>query len=482
VVNVWVADLVAAIGFVVLSRLLGPRLMGRAGLAWLIVEFSTVVVRQGLHPALVQRLKLGSRQLDTAFWMCAVAGALGAAFWAAAAGVAARSLGQPELEPVLRWSSLALIPASLGTVHAALLQRRFGFRSLAIQRLVSVALGAAVGISMAMRGWGIHAAVAMYLVIAFVSCVTLWIACDWRPHARPAWSDARELSVFGLPAAGKDAVAFAHGRADEFLVGAFLGPAALAYYGVGLRFVAMLSGLFGRSVASVALVMFSEVQDDRERLGRALATTTQTIAVFAIPAFFGMAALAPQIVAAVFGPTWETSAPPLRILSILGIAVSLGQFHRQLIVAAGRPGWAFALASLRAAAVVAGTVAVLTLGSGLQGVAAVSVAGAYAVEPIALAMLKRLCGITLTTYLRGFLAPVAAAAVMTAAVLVARELLPDGCPPVWSLVVLVPLGMAFYAGTLMILAPRLIQRTLDHLWSIVIPPADPAEPARQRQD
>lgn len=478
VVYVWGADLVGAIGFVALSRLLGAPTMGLVAMAWLVVELSSIL-QQGIQTAIVQRQRPEPRQLDTAFWMCALTGVLTAACWMLSAGPVARVLTVPELEPVLRPLALALVPLGLATVPVARLQRDFGFRALAIQRFTSVSLGAAVGIAMGLLQLGIHSAVAMHLTTACASCALLWVGCDWRPKGGASWAEARRLGAFGAPVAGRDAVGFLQRRADELLVGTFLGPGALGYYAVGTRFTALVSGLFVRSVASVALPTFARLQHDRDRLRAALTTTTEAIGVFALPALLGMATLSSEIVLAVFGPGWERSGPVLRVWSLVGVVVSLGHLHRHALIAAGRPGWTLALASLQALAAIGGTAAALALGAGLQGVALVAVGTALVVEPLALVLVRRVTGIVLSAYLLRFAAPLAAALIMAACVHSVRGLLPDAWAPIPSLSLLVLLGMLVHATALRLLGPRLFERTLAHARSLFIREAGPARAGRE---
>src|SRR5262245_37646639 len=60
----------------ILARLVGPKELGVAALAFGVVQLLTVIVEGLLHDAVVQRPNLDKLYLDTAFWTSTVAGVL----------------------------------------------------------------------------------------------------------------------------------------------------------------------------------------------------------------------------------------------------------------------------------------------------------------------------------------------------------------------------------------------------------------------
>ena len=65
------------------------------------------------------------------------------------------------------------------------------FRSLAIRRLVAVAVGGVVGVGAAFNAFGAWSLVAQQLAYGVASVVMLWTVSPWRPslHARARISD-----------------------------------------------------------------------------------------------------------------------------------------------------------------------------------------------------------------------------------------------------------------------------------------------------
>ena len=75
-IDTWGSQLLGLIVFVLLARLLTPVDFGLVALATVFVAFAQLLVDQGLGDALIQRPSLTRRQIDTAFWVAVLTGAL----------------------------------------------------------------------------------------------------------------------------------------------------------------------------------------------------------------------------------------------------------------------------------------------------------------------------------------------------------------------------------------------------------------------
>ena len=111
----WGSNLLATVVFLILANLLDVEAFGLVALASVFTAFLAVFRRQGFSQAIVQRADLTPGHLDTAFWLSAVSGLLLAAALFASAGLIAQMWTQPLLAPVLRWLSITVFIAALGT-------------------------------------------------------------------------------------------------------------------------------------------------------------------------------------------------------------------------------------------------------------------------------------------------------------------------------------------------------------------------------
>src|SRR4029078_10074476 len=113
-------------------------------------------------------------QIDTAFWVAVVTGALFTGLGFVLALPISILVGEPGLAPIIAVLSLTFLETSFSSVQMALLRRDMRFRSLALRRLVAVVAAGVVGVGAAFIGWGAWALVANEITYGIVSVCMLW--------------------------------------------------------------------------------------------------------------------------------------------------------------------------------------------------------------------------------------------------------------------------------------------------------------------
>ncbi len=455
----WGYQAISFIVFFILARLIGPEDFGLVALALVYIIFLQVFLDQGFTQALIQRQDLDPEHLDTAFWTNFTIGLVLTVFGIATASLAAEWFKQPELAPVIRWLSLSYLIGSLRGVQQALFRRRFAFKALAARSLVAIVIGGAVGVGMALFGLGVWSLVGQQLVNALAGVLVLWWASDWRPGLKVSAKHFRDLFDFGINIVGFNLLDFFNRRADNLLVGYFLGPVALGYYAVAYRVLLVMTQLLTSTMNSVALPTFSRLQGEPERLRQAFYTVTQLTSLISFPTFLSMAALAPELVQVLFGDKWAASIPVMQVLAFIGILHSLTYFNGSVLMAMGKPSWRLWLNCLNA--VVNVTAFALAVQHGIVAVASAYVIFGYLLSPLPLLLVRRVIHIELITYLRQYVTPLTASIVMVIAILGTKFFLASLTTSLVVLVVCTLIGAAVYAITIQLIAPALLQRSLE---------------------
>jgi PST family polysaccharide transporter len=447
---------VLAIGiFAVLSRQLEPQAFGLVALASVVIDFARRAVDGGFAEAVVQRGEVDQEHLDTAFWTGFVTGTVLAALLVALAGPIAGAFGEPELAPVLRWLSLGFVVRGLSSTQQALLVRSLRFRQLATRTLVAELAAGSVAISLALTGWGVWALVGQSLAAGVFGVVTLWSVASWRPGLAFRWSHFRELSLFGANIVGFKLLNVLMQRADSFLIGSFLGTVALGYYSVAIRIFHAISKILTGVMNAVAFPVFSRLQDDRERMRRAFYEATQLTSLVTLPAFLGLAAIAPDAIPFAFGEQWGPSVPVMRVLAAVGILQTLTQFNGSVIKAVGKPSWRLGIAVLQTVGTWLAVLAAVR--SGITAVALASVAVGIALYPLGFWAVRRLIGIEAGRYAAQFAGPLAASLLCVAAALGVRFAGESLAVPL-RIALATLAGAAAYGIGLRLLAPELLRR------------------------
>ena len=428
--------------FVLLAHHVAPAAFGLVAMAAALIVLVNVIAALGLGEALVQRDELEPAHADSAFWCTLGVAATLAALIAAAAPWLAAAYGQPTLAPVLRALTPLLLLQGLAVVPQALLQREFAFRALGLRLLAASVCGGAAGIGLALGGAGVWSLVVQQLLASGIGLLALWGRTRWRPRWRCSHRHAAELLVFGRSVIGARLLNVAASKADDLVVGLVLGPVALGYYSVACRMLLALEQLFCQGIDAVALSAFSRLQSRRDELRALFLRATTLAAALAFPVFGGLALLAPQVVALVFGPAWLPSAPLLQVLLVAGALQALMHFNHAVFKACGQPGL-----SLRLALWSTG-LNVLTLAVAVRyGIVAVAVSyllRSVLIAPLGLWQVRRLLDLPLAQYFRPWAPVLAAVAAAAAVVRGLQAALPATLPAPAALALLVVAGAAVY--------------------------------------
>lgn len=455
----WGSQTGGLIVFFVLARLLPPETFGLVALANVFLAFMQIFLEQGFAQALIQRQQIDPEHLDTAFWTSVTIGGILSLTSFLGAEVVATFFRQPQLTPILQWFSLLFLINSFSNVQRAILERKFAFKALAVRSLVGILIGGITGVIMAYLGFGVWSLVGQQLVSEGVAVLVLWTASDWRPSFRVSYRHFQHLFNFGIHILGFNLLSFVNTRADDFLIGYFLGPVALGYYSIAYRVLTIMTQLLTSTSNQVALPTFSRLQEDLERFRAAFYLATRFTSAIAFPIFLGMAVLAPELVLLFFGAQWQPSVPVIRILAFMGIMQSVSYFKGSVFMAMGKPSWRLWLSLLNAILNVIGfSVAVRW---GITAVALSYVIRGYLVFPVGQWLVSRLINTPLLTYLKQFVPALISSLVMTAAMLGSRSLLDAWLSPLSMILVCSTIGTIVYILLIRISAPDLFRQLLD---------------------
>jgi O-antigen/teichoic acid export membrane protein len=346
-------------------------------LALFVIGLVRPIADLGIGTALVQRLTLNARHVQTAFTCCAILGLLVTAAIAIGAPAAARLAGNPGIVPILRLLAFGFALEGFAVVALSLLRRDLDFKKQFFIDTASSVLGyGGVSIVLALRHYGAWSLAWGALVQTVVASVARVAAA--RHPVRPGIGirELKELLRFGIGAAGVSGVNYLALNGDDFVVGRWSGATALGFYNraYGLMNVPYL---YVTSVMSgVLFPAFAQAQTEPARLRRAYLVATRLTASIAGPILVGAAIAAPHLVRTLYGDRWAAVAPPLQILCIAGYFRALYHLGGIVSQSAGRVYSELWRQLVYAALVIGG--ALLGTRVGLSGVAAgVSVAILY---------------------------------------------------------------------------------------------------------
>jgi len=464
------AEIFAFAAAVALARMVSPAEFGRAAVPLAIVPLAVILTFEGCASALVQRKSVTQTDRDSAVVMSLVAGLLLSTLTFALA----RPLGEPlfgeRVAGLIALVSPVFLLASVGAVPRATMWRRLDFRRVSVVEVLSLAVGAALSIALALRGLDAEALIGGALAATATSSLMLYAAAPYgmRRGSRRA---ARGIAGFGVPAALAGLVHVAFSTAPYVILATRVSPTQTGLFWrafqLGIGYQEKISGIMLR----LAFPIYSRTDTPAE-LRRFHQRATRLHATAVVPLLALLIVVAPVLIPWLFGSPWRGAVVPTQILAVAGMIAAVLTGYPQVMLAVGRPRTLlhFNLAVL----VVYVSVVLATAGRGLTAVC-VGVVGVYVL--ILVGVYGLLLGPHVGVPMRRLLTDLAPAVVGSAALLAAgfplRELLTSaGLPAPVTLAGVGLVGASAYLVT--------IRALFAAAWSDVVLLARNLAPARWR--
>lgn len=307
------AQLVTFIVSIVLARLLDPVVYGTVALVTVIITLLQVFVDSGLGNALIQKKDADDIDFSTVFYfnicMCLVLYA-GLFFLAP---LIAKFYGIAELTPVIRVLGLTLIISGIKNVQQAYVSRHLMFKKFFFSTLGGTIGAAAVGIALAVLGYGVWALVAQYLINLLVGTVILWFTVKWRPKFVYSWKRWKGLFSFGWKLLVSSLIETVYQEIRQLIIGKKYSSVDLAYYNQGNKIPNFVVTNINSSIDSVLLPVMSKEQDSKELVRIMTRRAIKTSSYLMWPLMVGLAVCAEPLVRVLLTEKWLLCVPFLQI-------------------------------------------------------------------------------------------------------------------------------------------------------------------------
>ena len=445
-------QLVSWASTLIVIRLLAPEDYGLFAMAGVMLVLLNTMNGYGLASALIREAEVTEERLrQTLGMLILMNGALALVQFCAAPWVAAY-FRHPEVADILRVQSVIYLTIPFSALPHAILSRKMDFRRPAQVRLVGAIVGATIALGMALGGFGVWTLVAAPIGMYITEAVGMMIVAraPWRPSFR--FAGAWHIAGFGGMMTVTQLFWFIQSQSDVMIAGRMLEAHWLGVYTTGLFLAQLLAAKFVPPINEVAFAAYSRQQQSGP--GPVLATM-RLVLLIALPAYAGMAAVAPPLVSVVLGEQWHEIAPILPILALAMGLMTLQILFSPATNALGQPKVAMRISMLGAVVMPSA----FWVGShfGVTGFAWGWVGGMAVLTSLTAIYSCRVIGLPLRALSEAISPILFAAAMMGASVYLLRGLLP-AMPDFMQLLLLVPLGAAIYGAVLFAIAPeRLIE-------------------------
>lgn len=461
----------------VVIRLLAPQDYGLFAMAQVMLVLLSTMNGWGLASALIREEEVSEERLRQTLGMLVLLNFGLALIQFLAAPLVALWFEQPMVADLLRVQSLLYLAVPFCALPHAILSRRMDFRRPAQVRLVAAIAGAGTALTGALSGWGVWTLVAAPLAIVVTEAIGMTRAA--RAPIRPSFrfAGAGHIAGFGGVMTATQLFWFVQSQADVMIAGRVLDAHDLGVYTTGLFLAQLLAAKFVPPINEIAYAAYARQHSGGSTAGAdfgasALLATIRLVMLVVLPAYAGLAVVAPVLVPVLLGDQWREIVPLLPIL-----AAAMAMMTLQILFAPATNARGVPFAALRITMI--GSVVMpgaYLIGShfGVTGFAWSWVGGMAVLTALTVRLSGRIIGLSTGGLLRAVFPPLAAALAMAAGVGLVLRMLPP-VPDLLALAIAVPLGMALYCAALHLIAPDRMVEALRFARNSDEPSPAPAE-------
>ncbi len=298
---------------IVLARLLLPEDFGLIALVTVFITIANVFVQSGFGTALIQKKDADDLDFSSVFYasLLIVSGLYIILFFTAP--LVADFYDHPELATIVRVLSLTLFFGALNSIQEAYIARNMLFKKLFWRSLGALVPSAAIGITCALKGFGVWALVIQQLCDVFLMCVFMWFTVKWRPQLHFSFERVKRLMSFGWKFASAVLLNTLYTNSLNLITGKIYSPTSLGYLSRGELFPLAIVANLNTAIQSILFPTLSSVQTDVSTVKYVTRKTIVSSTFIIFPIMAILFVLAEPIVLVILGEKWLPCAPFVQI-------------------------------------------------------------------------------------------------------------------------------------------------------------------------
>jgi len=408
---------IGVFGTLVMTRFLAPDQIGEVSDATIIVMTANWLTIWGFGQYSVVRGR-GRDAVEVTFHATVayiVLGVLSLGLVALLGGRLAPFFDAPRAAAYVPGMALAIFLRRLTAMPERVLTRQMKFRASGVAGMMGELSYTVVALSLAalrFGGWSIIIANIVQSIVMLAVLIRAAGFASWATPARLRWARFKDMLKFGVPLGIQG---IAHGASrywDNLAISHFFGPGATGAYNMAYNLADIPAIQVGEQIALVLMPSMAELPP--ERRPRALERSSAMLSLIIFPLAVGLGLIAYPLIALILPDNaWQEVAPLLAILACLSVFRPITWVLSAYLEAESKTNRLMFLEIGKIVLLIGGIAALHHQGVRVASTAVGIAFGATALAGIALVMRE---GPSPRRLAAGFLQPLAACAVMAAAV------------------------------------------------------------------
>lgn len=333
---------------IILARLLLPEDFGLIAMLTIFISIAHLFIDSGFGNALIQ--KKNTRYIDecSIFYFNIFLGCFSTFLLCLGAPWIAVFYNQPILKPLIYALSLNLIISALCLIQTTLLRKRVDFKTLLKISLIASIVSGAIGIIMALNGFGVWSLVTQSLSSNILRTALMWLFNSWRPSLAFSFISLRDMLSFSSRLLASGIINTVSKNIYLAVIGKLFPPADLGFYSRADRLQQLPVSNMARIISRVTFPVFSSIQDNKPRLKKGTRKALIMLVMINFPMMIGLITVARPLVLVLLTDQWAPCIPYLQLLCGVGLLYPLHVINLNVLLAQGRSDLFFRLEVIKA--------------------------------------------------------------------------------------------------------------------------------------
>lgn len=320
----------------VMARLLTPKDYGIVGMITVFIGFAEVLIDSGFSQALIRKKERSEIDNCTVFYFNIISSIFLYFIMYFSAPLVAGFYSMESLEKYVRVVCLAFIINAIAIVPRANYTANVDFKTQTKASIWGVVSSSAVGISLALLGFGPWAIVFQLLTNQFVSTIFLFIYSKWKPKLLYSWKSFNEMFAFGSKLLATGIINAIYSNLYTIVIAKLFSPTVLGNYSRAQQCAQYPSSNLTQIFQRVTFPILCKANDDLDRLESIYRKMLRCAAYVVFPLMVGMSALAKPLVIFLIGEQWINCIYLLQIVCFSMMWYPIHAINLDILQVSGR--------------------------------------------------------------------------------------------------------------------------------------------------
>jgi O-antigen/teichoic acid export membrane protein len=327
-----------------LARLLSPYEFGQIGLIMVFIALSLTFIDGGFGAALIQKKNPDKNDYSTVFIINICLAILLYCFIFIFAPTISIFFNMEEIDNLLKVIGIILIVDSIAIVQNNILIKNLDFKLLAKIKVVSALISCVFALFLAYFGFGVWSLVCQYVVNSFIRSLLLWKVSFWKPNFLFSTNSFKELFGFGSKLLTARFMSELYIHLQSLIIGKTFTPIDLGFYTQAKQLQQIPVQSLGSIVNNVTFPVFSNIQDDIDRVRRGMQKSLKSAVFINFPLMIFLSLISKPLIVLLYSEKWLPSVPYFQVLCLgFGMFLIVHSINLSLIKSLGRSDWVLKL-------------------------------------------------------------------------------------------------------------------------------------------